>query len=124
MPASPIRLESLLCNARERELTDRREHRESRRAVVRRAAEEQALVAERRDELERRSGRRDDALDRLERRAADEDREIEEGCLFPLVEQRVAPLDRGGERALALGQVARAPREERQALAEALEDRA
>ena len=63
----------------------------------------QALVHERLERVE--IGVRD-LLGRLERAAAAEDRQAREEQLLLLAEQLVAPLDRGAQRALALGQVA------------------
>ena len=59
-------------------------------------------------------------LDRVERRAAGEDGERAEDVRGRLVEEAVAPVDRRAQRALALGKIRRAPREQRQALAEPL----
>ena len=65
-----------------------------------------------------------DLLGSLEREAAGEDGEAREELAARGVEEVVAPLDRRAQRALALGRVARAARQQRERRVEALEQRA
>ena len=99
-----------------RELADRLEHREPLAAAA-----QQAVVDERRERLEHVVAA--DRLRGVEREAAGEDREPREEPARVVVEQVDAPLDRRAQRALALGDVARAARQQRQPLLEPREDR-
>ncbi len=119
--AARLRVAPELGEPGERELADRLEHREARRAVVGRSAQEQALVDERGEQLQARTG--NNAVDGLERGAPGEDGERQERALLFLVQQHVAPVDRRGERPLPQRQVTRTAGQERQALAETVEDR-
>src|SRR6266542_1330207 len=80
---------------------------------------EETLVDQRLERVEIRLG---DLLRRFERAAAREDGKPREQALFSGRQQLVAPLDRSGESALALGQVSGSAGQERQALLEALQD--
>jgi hypothetical protein len=62
-----------------------------------------------------------DLLGSLERASASEDGQASEEPLLLVQEEVVAPLDRRPQRALALGRIAGATGQERQALVEALE---
>ena len=89
----------------ERELPDRLEHPEALLAVRIGAAAEEALVEQRRQRVEVGAA---DLLGVLERGAAAEHREPGEERLLVLVEQVVAPGDRGAQRGMALVGIAAA----------------
>src|SRR5262249_55332625 len=73
--ATDLVFEFALLQTLERVLANRREHAEPRRAVVARAAQQEALVAERRKHVERAVRSRSDVFDGFERGAVDERRE-------------------------------------------------
>ena len=64
-----------------------------------------------------------DRLDVRERAASGEDGKTPEQTLLRVLEQRVAPVDRGAQRLLPLGNVARAGGEDLEGVAETLEQR-
>ena len=109
------------------ELADRVEHPEA-QAAVDLLGPDEALVGEERQavddvdavELARRPA---DRLGAVELAAADEDRQPGEQAALARAEQVVAPGDRAAERLLALGQVARAGRQDAELVLEPLEDR-
>src|SRR5215510_12772053 len=93
----PVRLmigEALAC-----ELADRLQHREPAVSLA-----DEALVDERGERVQVAVA---DRLGRLERPAAGEDRETCQEVLFTGLEEVVAPLDRGAQRALPLGEIPR-----------------
>ncbi|HEX6583082.1 MAG TPA: hypothetical protein VF056_05720 [Thermoleophilaceae bacterium] len=99
----------------ERELLDGREHEEA--PVL--AVPEQALIHQRLQDVELGGT---DGFGRLEREAPGEHRELCKQPLFVSREELVAPLDGPAQRALALGRVMRAGRQQVEATTEALED--
>jgi hypothetical protein len=102
--------EAVLC-----ELADRLEHREPLAAPA-----QQAVIDERREGIEHIAANR---LRSIEREAAGEHRQPRKERARVVVEEVHAPLDRRAQRALTLGDVARAARQQRESLLEPRENR-
>ena len=103
-------------------LADRVEHREARLAVNAAARDDQALVAQRRQEAESGFVVTEHGSGGSERDPAGEDRELLQRRLLDRFEQRVAPVDRRNERPLPGRHVPRAAREEGEPLPQAARD--
>jgi len=103
-------------------LADRLQHGEAQLAACARAALDQLLVEKRVQRVQQRGGERAhrvaQRLRGLEGPASGEDSQPAKEQLLAEVEQAIAPLDGGAQRALALGQVAWAAREDRQPVVE------
>src|SRR5262245_38237766 len=109
---SAVRLmlgEALAC-----ELADRLQHREPAVSLA-----DEALVDERRERVQVAVT---DLLGRIESPAAGEDAQACHEVLFMRLEEVVAPLDRGAQRALPLWEIPRSAGEQRQRLLEPLEE--
>ena len=102
-----------------RELADRLEHPEAGLASGRLVGDE-ARVEQRLQRRRHVRARVGDSLDRVEGRATGEDGERAEDVRGRVVEEAVAPVDRRAQRALPLGEVRCAPRQQREALSEPL----
>ena len=103
-------------------LADRVEHREARLAVNAAARDDQALVAQRRQEAESGLVVTEHSSRGSERDPAGEDRELLQRRLLDRLEQRVAPVDRRNERLLPSRHVSRAAGEEREPLLQTARD--
>ena len=113
------RLLAGLTKLHRRELADRLEHPEAGLAPGRLVGDE-ARVEERLQRRRHVRARIRDGLDRVEGRSTGEDGERAEDVRGRVVEEAVAPVDRRAQRALPLGEVRCAPRQQREALSEPL----